>query len=101
VTQGAADKIAAVEGGLAEWQSSIQRRHELLASKVDAAEAKLNETMGTLRDQLSTILARLDKPPEPLTSPPNSEGNPGEPKTPGPAEEPPKPPERRRAHRWI
>jgi hypothetical protein len=96
VKQQASEKIAEVEGGLAEWQSSHQRRAELLEQRAQELESKHEQTMEALR----SIQSRLDKPPEPPPSPPPDLKNPAESKTPPPPE-PESPPAKRRAHRWI
>jgi hypothetical protein len=98
----AASKIEAIEGGLSEWQNSIQRQHESLAQRADALEATLRQSQAETTALLQSIQAKLAPPPEPLTSPPNVPTEAADNATPSPAApEPESPPARRRAHRWI
>jgi hypothetical protein len=100
VAQQAAEEIRSTQQGLSEWQSSIQRQHELLASKVDAqgqaTEARLRETTEALSSILSKLEPKLESPPN--LNPASSEKLEPRSETVTPAEPAPA---KRKAHRWI
>ena len=100
----AAEETRQSEERLAEWQSSIAQQHEKLSQSVTQQNELMQRQLAEAMDKLTSIQARLDKPPESPASPDqgssdlqNPEANP---KPPGEPEPPPSPP-KRKAHRWI
>ena|SRR5262245_31104037 len=98
VTQQAADRVAAIEAEASSWRGLREQFEGQTAEYRSHREATAASLAG-LQEQLSSILAKLEPKPEPLTNPPDGKPTAADGKTTAP--EPERPPERKRAHRWI
>lgn len=104
VVDAAAQEITQYEERLASCQSEIETLKGALSADREATKAMVEAHRAELREQLQSIQSRLAPPPEPPPNPPPDRTAAGESHaTPpeGTAPEPERPPERRRAHRWI
>jgi hypothetical protein len=98
----AAEESRQSEERLAEWQSSLVSQHEKLSQSVTQQNVEIQAKLAETMDKLTSIQARLDKPPESPTSPDPDLSDPQSQSPPPPPEpQPPESPPKRKAHRWI
>jgi hypothetical protein len=97
--QDAAERLAAIEGRMTEWQSSLTSSVQTLqeAERLRGeSEARASARLEQLERATASILDRLEPEPQPSQTTPATSPPAGD----QPASEP-APPPRKRAHRWT